>query len=481
MSSLHPLISVIAVVLLLLPAYAAAPAAASSGPTRTPIKHVVIITMENHSFDNIFGYYPEGGNPLYGNLTSEMSVPADLLSSNHSTGLTAVPSGTFATPDPVEGYTAYHLDWNGGKMNGFASNSGKQSMTYYTPSQLAIEWDIAEQYAIADMYFSSALTATMPNRLYEIAGFSPIMNDYGPPPYIPYSETIFSELDSYGVSWAYYVYSPSMGSIVLDYVSGIPSLQSHLRSWSTFSSEVRNGTLPAVSYLMPIGIGVSGFSQHPSDNMLAGELWLLFILHSIMNSPLWNSTAVFINYDEGGGFYDSIPPPRIEGEQLGFRVPLILVSPYAKEDYVSSTVMNHASLLAFIDYNWMMPPLNTFVALSDIPIDMFTFTSVPGIKPRPPLNLSFPGIQMPSSLHFSLRSLPTASLENDYPMVPQFPLESLPYAREGSSSLNLSQMHETPYVRTDRAYIPVYDSAGFLAFTTVTLSVAAVFLSRKRK
>ena len=430
--------------------------------------------MENHSFDNIFGSYPSGGNSSAENITSQLTVPDNLLTAGGLSNLTAVRPGVFSTPDPVEGYTAYHLDWNGGKMNGFRLNSGVQSLTYYTSSQLAIEWDIAEQYAIGDMYFSSALTATMPNRLYGIAGYSPVINDYGPPPYIPYSETIFSELNRYHVSWGYYVYDPTLGTIILDYVYGVSAYSSNIRSWTSFFGELQNNTLPAVSYLEPIGLGVTGYSQHPSDNMLAGELWLTFILQKIMYSPEWNSTAVFINYDEGGGFYDNVPPPSIDGQQLGFRVPLILVSPYAKEDYISNTPMNHASLLAFIDYNWNMPPLNRFVSLSDVPLDMFTFYSLHAAQPRPPINVNFADLQIPASLHFPISALPSVSLSGTFPVQPQFPFSSLPYSRTGSSNFNLSQLHQLPYVAHDMPYAPFFESGSFVAASIIALSLVAV-------
>lgn len=450
---------------------------ALSAGTRTPIKHVVFITMENHSFDNIFGNYPYGGTSPFSNLTSQLTMPVDLAGSNLTGKLTPVNPGSYSTANPVEGYTAYHLDWNNGLMNGFANNSGKQSMTYFTASQMAIEWDLAEQYAVGDMYFASALTATMPNRLFQIAGYSPVVNDYGPPPYIPFSQTIFSELNHYGVSWSYYVSNPSLGTIMLDYVYGIQQYSSDIGSWAAFFSELQNGTLPAVSYFMPIGIGVNGYSQHPSDSMIVGEMWLLYTVEKIMNSPEWNSTAIFINYDEGGGYYDSVPPPVIGGQQLGFRVPLIVISPYAKENYVSSTPMNHASLLAFLDYNWRMPPLNSFVASSDIPIDMFTF-GIPGSQPRAPFILNLGNLTLPSTIDFPLSSFKSSPISNLYPVQPQIPFNSLNYSRSGLSSVNLSQT--AAYVSTDTPYTPYYETTAFVGAYLLVLSAMAVAVFYRR-
>ncbi len=472
----------LAAAILCLPVVLVPVAFASAGPmgTRTPIRHVVIITMENHSFDNVFGHYPYGGTSAFSNLTQQITVPVDLNGASVPGSLQPVPPGTYSTPDPVEGYSAYHLDWNNGRMNGFASSSGKQSMTYFTASQMAIEWDLAEEYAIGDMYFSSALTATMPNRLYGIAGYSPVINDYGPPPYIPFSESIFSELNRYGVSWSYYVAHPSLGTIVLDYLYGINRYSSDIRSWSSFFSELDNGTLPAVSYFMPIGLGVNGYSQHPSDSMLAGELWLLYAVERIMNSPEWNSTAIFINYDEGGGYYDNVPPPAVGGQQFGFRVPLIMISPYARENYVSNTIMNHASLLSFIDYNWRMPALNPLVALSDIPLDMFTF-DIPGATPRPPLNLSLNAISVPTSIYFPLSSVGTPNVSSLFPVSPQIPFGSLNYSRYGSSAVNLSGMHAGLYVHSDSPYTPFYETATFVGALMAVLSSLAIAVMYRRK
>jgi hypothetical protein len=137
-----------------------------------------------------------------------------------------------------------------------------------------------------------------------------------------------------------------------------------------------------------------------------------------MQSPVWNSTAIFITYDEGGGYYDQVPPPIVDGNQLGFRVPLIVISPYAKENYVSSTVLNHASLLAFIEYNWKLSVLNSFVGSSNIPLDFFNFNStyLGGQILRAPMVLSS-----------------SAGFPQEFQILPS----QLPYSRSGSSSILL--------------------------------------------
>lgn len=460
----------------------------SSADTKTPIKHVVEIMMENHAFDNIFGVYPN----LYGfsgNNPYNLSVPLNLLATGNSTPagvVSPVPNGSFSTTNPVEGYLAYHGDWNNGLMNGFVNYSGPQSMVYYTASQMAPLWVLAEQYSLADNYFASTLTETSPNRLYSIAGFSPVMNDYGPPPYIPFNQTIFGELQSHNLSWGYYVYNSSINVPTLNYISGIPQYSSHVSSWSSFYSNLSTGNIPAVSYVMPVGGGGDSYDMVSPQNVLKGEMWLMYTISQIMKSPAWNSTAIFLTFDEGGGFYDQVAPPSLDGHQLGQRVPMIMISPYAKENYVSGTEMNHASILAFIDYNWNLPALNRFVSLSNIPIDMFNF-DLPyswGNAVRPALDISAQnGFPVPASAYFTLGNT-TPSLDKLFPMAPQIPFGVLNYSRTGSSDLNLSQTSSSLYVQSNTVIMPFFYSETallILATANIGLGVGLFYIMRRRR
>ncbi len=398
----------------------------------TPVKHVVIIMMENHSFDNVFGQYPTMNRTNPGALLSSIQAPDDLnnVSESIASTLRPVPNGTFWTANPDEG--AYYEDWDQGKMDGFAANSGNQSMSYFGPAQLALEWDWAEEYAIGDRYFSSCLCQTDPNRLFSLAGYGFGQTyDFSPPPFLSVNETIFAELTHYGVSWAYYLENPSHDIFPLNYFTGVNSSQ--VQSWSDFENALQEGTLPQVSWVMPVGGGAYGVDQHPSDNVTRGEYWLLDMVNSVMSSSYWNSTAIFVTYDEGGGYYDHVSPPSLDGVQLGFRVPFFVISPYAKENYVSHTVLNHASLLAFIDYNWHLPALNQFVSDSDLPLDLFYFPSnnatTTTTNPRPPVFLG--------------------SSNETFPYPPQLPFSALPYSRTGSTNESLSSLGTKLYLQNN--------------------------------
>ncbi len=175
---------------------------ASQLSTKTPIKHVIIILLENHSFDNFFGVYPTNGT-LNSPLIDQLTTPNNLLTLGEIPSyLRPVPIGTYYTKDPNEGYIPYHADWNYGKMNGWLwGGSGPPSLYYYTVDQVAPLWDLAEEYGLADNYFTPYLSESAPNHLFLYAAYAPVIDDYGPPPYIPVQESIFAELCQYHVSW----------------------------------------------------------------------------------------------------------------------------------------------------------------------------------------------------------------------------------------------------------------------------------------
>jgi len=429
-----------------------------NGTTQTPIKHVVIVMMENHSFDNLFGLYPTLNSTNSGPLAASLQKPDDVLNAPKGVALSQVPNGTYWTANPNEG--VYPADWDNGKMDGFASNSGSVAMTYFSSSQLAVEWDWAEEYAIADRYFAACICMTDPNRLYSLSGYAAGQTmDFDPPPYIPVNQSIFGELSTYGVSWGYYVLNPALDNFPMNYFDGSGAYSSQVQSWDSFYGALQQGTLPSVSWVMPVGGGASGFDQHPSANVTVGEEWLLGVVNRVMQSSYWTSTAIFITYDEGGGYYDHVPPPVVDGVQLGFRIPLFVISPYAKENYVSNTVMDHSSSLSFIDYNWGLPALNTYVAESGLPLDMFDFnqTYSGGTLARAPVVLGN---------------------SSQYPTSLQIPLSELPYQRSGSTDVTLASLGAKLYAAANSSITPFYQSLPFTAVVAVVLVALLILATR---
>jgi len=391
---------------------------------QTPVKHVVIIMMENHAFDNIFGVYPTGNGSVTDPLASQIQVPMNLLGRTAPHGIAAVPAGTFSTSDPPHDAQNETAAWDNGAMDGFVTHIGSVSLSYFTNSQLAGEWNLAEEYGLGDSYFQPALGPTIPNRLMAMTG-SPANQTFADEDTVDSSavanfaaKSIFAELTANQLSWAYYSEGGAGAFSSLAQNAQVPVPPGSLGSVNDFFNSLANGTMPALSWIDPFswttGTQNIQFSQHPPYNVTLGETWMLNIVNHVEQSQFWNSSAIFITYDESGGYYDQIAPPQLDGIQLGFRVPLIVVSPFAKEGYVSHTVMTHTSLLAFIDYNWKLPGVSQVVLDSNLPLDFFSFGSA---------RTSFP-------------IDPTSS----FPLAPQTPFSSLGYQREGSSSQTLSQM-----------------------------------------
>ena len=477
------LLAALLLAITLVPAVHGEPYSAAVG-TRTPIKHVVNIFLENHSFDNLFGTYPYDRYSRNLSLSRNLTVPLNLLGDRNALSeLSAVPTGTFTTKDPNEGYVQYHIDWNNGEMNGFLNGSGSQSLTYYGASQMGPEWTFAEQYGLADNYYAPQISESSPNHLFYLAGFSPVINDYGPPPYVPFSESIFGELSAYNISWGFYINDTHVAFPDWKYLYGANAYSSHLQSWNQFLNETASGKLPSVSYLFSQD---SANSQGPPDNILNGEEWLLYVVDSIEKSPDWNTTAIFITYDEFGGYYDQVSPPVLDGIQLGFRVPLIVISPYATEDYISNTEMTHTSLLAFIDYNWNIPALNQLVSVSKIPLDFFDFNAVydNGQILRSQMQFtSVLGFPVPETIHFlPVSNTSGYNFSSMFPMDLQIPIGDLPYTRVGSSNVTLSSLDSGIYITHDHAYVPFTESNEFYGILAVIqVAVAAgIFLVYRR-
>ena len=379
------------------------PAGAARAATLTPFQHVIIIVQENHSFDNYFGTYPTANGTLVTPITSMLpavnGIP-DGVCAPYEGGCLSPSLATTPTPtDPEEGQLNYEEDYSN-NATGFAESSGPQSMVYFDYHTIPAYWDYAEEYGIGDNYFSPVLTQTNANRLMMLTGDTPVSGDQPPPPYTQYNGTLMSQLDRAGVSWGYFDWLNSNGTFtdvrVLSYIQGMPpSAVEDVQDISNLTSDLATGSgLPNVAFVSSLGDRT--FDEHPSEDITTGEQWVVSIVNDVMESSYWNSTAVFITWDEGGGFYDHVIPPNeftvdnnftspLHG--FGQRIPLLVISPYSWESYVSGTLMSHLSLDHFIEYNWNLPALNSLVASANLPLDFFDFARTP----RAPLVLGGSG------------------------------------------------------------------------------------------
>lgn len=465
-------ITVILVVALVLPSLAVLPnsSAASPSGTATPIKHVVIIILENHAFDSVFGTYPFGYPPVVNNVTLSVMRPVNyiynlsyvqLLEESHGnvTWVNVTYKGKVYHPyyanstvlvDPQEGYINYHTDWDWGRMDGFINGSGVQSLAYISYEQVPLLWDYAEEYVLFDDFFSPTLSVTVPNRLAYITGYPTVVENDSPVfGFLPLNATIVYQLSQYNVSWGWYEYgysrdfqflSPTLylgynntAPLPLSEFKGSSVFDSHYHDLTDFIQEALNGSLPAVSFVMftgPYGYDehVPGYDMHPPYNTTLAMMALAKVINSVMEGKDWNSTAIFITFDEGGGYYDPVPPPIVYGYgianaptmskymkgyfTLGQRIPLLVISPYAKEGFVDNYTASGYSILAFIDYNWHLPYLNPIVKEFGPQAILYAFNF--SQSPRPPIILTPQNWTYPLPLQYPVHYGYVATIHNNY-------------------------------------------------------------------
>ena len=349
------------------------------------IQHVVVLMMENHSFDNLFGMLGRGdGFRLGRNGLPTATNPYPDGRIQHAFRM---PTTCQLPSQPSQEWLASHNAYNGGKMDGFVSTPisisdstivGGVAMGYWTGDDLPFTYSLARVFPIGDRWFSSVMSQTYPNRRYLIAGTSAGMVDDGGVSTVNLPEpapngTIFNVLDEFGIGWENYVYSYPTGATPELYSANVAVTEAaHHKSFDEFFTDATNGTLPAFSFLDP---DYSTQSQENPQNIVLGEALMSQVVQALGASPLWKSTLLLLMYDEHGGYYDHVPPPSAippdaipplvqPGESLydgfaryGFRVPSVVVSPYAKRHHVSHMVYDHTSVLALLERKWNLPAL----------------------------------------------------------------------------------------------------------------------------
>jgi phospholipase C len=402
---------------------------ASGSGSSSYVQHVVVVIQENRTFDNLFATFPGAD----GTTQGRMKLP--------SGGYTYVPlqqSNLIETCDFGHSYKGFLKDYDGGMMDGFDLEGGGKkcpgptgtlTYQYIDPSQIAPYWDIAQQYVLADHMFATQGSGSFTAHQDLIAGGTTINTEMtktlvdfpsakpwgcdaphhdpmtatsllvakimdpalryrrhrGPFPCFEYS-TLRDLLDAKGVSWKYYS-PPLMGTG--KFWSAFDAIQAvrYGREWrtnvdgtNTFFRDVAKDKLPAVSWIVPDLIN----SDHPGAMSDTGPSWVASIVNAVGQSPYWNSTAIVIVWDDWGGFYDHVPPPfQDRWGGLGFRVPMMVVSPYAREatpsqpGYVSHTQYEFGGILKFIEGVWGLGTLGRTDERAASIVDCFDFTQPP--------------------------------------------------------------------------------------------------------
>jgi len=413
-------------------------------PEIVPIDHLVVIFLENRSFDHLYGLFPDANGllspgaqipqadadgipyatlpPIVNSWANPPAVdtrfPADLPNEPFLIE-DYVPLGDI-DPSPTHRFYQHQLQVNGGRMDRYVvwSDTGGLPLGHFKTEQLPL-YPYAREYTLCDNYFTSAWGGSMLNHIWLIAAMTPLwpgapahqiaqpivdsggaliglqrdgnvtpdgycVNDVQPfyapfqadtpieqrmPPQL--APTIGDRLSDAGVSWAWYAggwddavagnpaatfqFHHQPFSYFSRYGEGMPGRQ-HLLDETRFLSSVADGTLPAVSFIKPLGL----FDEHAGYAAVeSSESHAVELIEAVKASSFWERSAIVVTYDDFGGWYDHVAPPPIDRWGPGGRVPAIIVSPWARKAHIDSTPYGHTSILKFIEWRWSLAPLAT--------------------------------------------------------------------------------------------------------------------------
>ena len=354
------------------------------------IDHVIVVVKENHTFDNYFGKFPGADGATTAKLSDGTVIPL-----GHTP--------TVMTRDLCHKHPCALTAWDHGKMDGLdkvpkANDGGDHlAFTQYDEADIPNYWAYARRFVLADHAFANVLGPSFPGHLFTIAaqaGWS-IDNPSWDLPLTKWGcddpgSTTDDVLDNgqcdvlqvkpcfgfptipdvlpKGISWRFYGsrLPPLLGEVwsMFDAINAVrngPHWKTDVVPEANFVKDVQAGTLPNVTWLVDQDLD----SEHPPEVVCQGENWTVDRLNAVMQSPLWKHTAIVITWDDWGGFYDHVPPPRQYGCDkdnpygLGFRVPLLVVSPYAKRGYVMHGVAEQASIARMIERIFDAPTLSS--------------------------------------------------------------------------------------------------------------------------
>ncbi len=322
--------------------------------------------QENHTFDNYFGSFP-GADGTAGKAycLPQSRGSSKCVSPFHNTSLTPV--------DMNHNWKSAHADYDSGRMDGFVYSEGSSgTMGFYDRRDLSRYWNAADEFVLCDRYFTSVMSESAPNHLFLVAGTAGGIIDDNVPTALDFPP-IFQQLDAAGVSWNVYSDTTSWYKR-FSYVRKSPKAMGNFKGSRDFNADVLAGRLSQVSWV----IGAPGGDEHPSANVQAGENSVADdIVNAIGKSTYWPSAAVFVTWDDYGGFYDHVAPPQIDKYGYGFRVPCLVISPFAKAGYIDSTVNDHTSILKFIENRFRLSSLSTRDAAATGFLEAFDFAQKP--------------------------------------------------------------------------------------------------------
>ena len=358
----------------------------SPSPTPTsqgiPIKNVIVVIMQNRSFDHLFGTFP-GANGIKPGVPGFTQVDAS------SATVTPQLLAKLDSPDLPHLRMDLIRVWNGGAMDKYAFFNGAISMGHYdnTTPGMAVLWNWAQQFALADNFFPSVMGDAPTNQLllvaaddnnqpFSIQPFFPPCNTLGKAGAGYTFQHVGDQLAAKGIAWAWY--QEDLG-VCGPYVPQENPFQyftdSHaspnVRDFSRFSGDFSsNASAPAVAFIQPGG----RHSMHPGGAPITdGLAWLDGLIRQVQASPVWPQSAIIVIWDSSGGWWDHVPPPQVDPQGLGPRVPMIVISPFAKKNFISHVQMDDVSILKFIQGTFGLPALNSRNQMGSDISDMFSF------------------------------------------------------------------------------------------------------------
>ncbi len=388
------------------------------GPSK--IKHVVFLIQENRSFDNIFGGLDNNGKPFPGADTVSNPTPGEPTPHDHNGNPVTMKIGELeACYSPLHLHANSVADVNGGQMNGFdlegvqqekcAPGTPPPDYVYRTIAYSEVQpyWAMGEQYAVGDRMFEPLSSGSFGPHLYAVAGQTdgaidnPLSTPWGcdapvgatVPLYNSQTggteagvfpcfavPTLADALDGRSVPWRWYATDRTDFGYNWNAYDAINQIRNG-PDWpvdvvtppAQIVSDVANGTLAAMTWVTP----TNATSDHPQAHSKLGPPWVVSVVDAVGGSQFWDSTAIFIIWDDWGGWYDHVPPPVVSAVGLGIRVPFIAISPYVRPGYVSHAVHTSGSILHFAEETFNLPSLGTEDARADDLADMFDFSQTP--------------------------------------------------------------------------------------------------------
>jgi phospholipase C len=393
----------------------AAHSAAARTPARSAagihkIEHVVIVMQENRSFDSYFGTYPGAdGIPMRDGHPS-VCVPNPAIGGCQAPYL----DNADVNRGGPHGRVAAYADIDGGRMNGFIASAqeGKQkqctdpndpictvpgatdAMGYHDAQTIPNYWTYAKNFVLQDHMFEPNLSWSLPSHLFELSGWSarcaiaadpmsctnalqtpenpPDFNNQGTNPDYAWTDLTYL-LHRHQVSWGYYVFAggepdceddeaetcnaPQQNAATPGIWNPLPYFDTvredgelgKIQSLSNFYTAASTGTLPAVSWVVPN----ERVSEHPPARVSEGQAYVTTLINAVMRSPDWWNTAIFLSWDDWGGFYDHVVPPVVDQNGYGLRVPGLVISPYARSGYIDHQIYSHDAYLKFIEDDFL--------------------------------------------------------------------------------------------------------------------------------